>query len=309
MNVVAKDTRSRARGAMYGQIIGDNLGAIVEFETPASIRELYPDGVREMGGGGPFNVAPGQATDDSELALALARSIVRCGKYDEEDARASYKRWAASSPPDIGYTCVAALCPPYELNVESKANGALMRVSPIAIAYAECPSAARTAAEKDAMLTHPNEYVVDINGIYTEALASIIAGEEPKAALQAASSPLAKEVETYLDALPEDVASHSIGFVRYAFNIACYFAAHGRNFEDDLVAIIGMGGDTDTNGAIAGAMLGAKYGEEGIPLRWRHVVDAYRTEHADRPEEFSVEGALARVDELPVNPLLPWERG
>ncbi|MCO6395491.1 ADP-ribosylglycohydrolase family protein [Corynebacterium sp. MC-17D] len=290
--------RTRARGAMYGQIIGDNLGAIVEFSSPAQIRSRFPDGVRELTGGGPFNVAPGQATDDSELALALARSMVRCGGYEEKDVFESYVRWAASFPPDIGNTCAAALRPPFAPNAVSKSNGALMRVSPIAIAYAHDPQLAGDHARTDARLTHPNEYPVVINGMYCEALARTISGEDPREALLAAAGDEASTIREFMQHLPVDVYSHRMGYVQFAWNIVCYFVANGASFEEDLVAIVGMGGDTDTNAAIAGAFLGAVYGEEGIPRRWRQIIDAYSTHKANRPEEFSVEGALDLVDAL-----------
>lgn len=106
------------------------------------------------------------------------------------------------------------------------------------------------------------------------------------------------DVEECMQLLPEDVHSQSIGYVRHAFNMACYYAVNGTSFEADLVAIVGMGGDTDTNAAIAGAFLGAVYGEQGIPHRWREVIDNYQTEDADRPEEYSTEGALGLVDQL-----------
>ena len=77
--------RDRALGAWYGQLIGDNLGALVEFRRPGEIAAAYPDGVREMADGGTHNIAAGQPTDDSEMALALARSLVRNGGYDRAD--------------------------------------------------------------------------------------------------------------------------------------------------------------------------------------------------------------------------------
>lgn len=84
---------------MYGQIIGDNLGATVEFLAPDEIRGKFPNGVRELVGGGPFDVAPGQATDDSELALALARTIARCAGYSATDVHEAYLRWGRHFPP------------------------------------------------------------------------------------------------------------------------------------------------------------------------------------------------------------------
>ncbi|GAB3087017.1 ADP-ribosylglycohydrolase family protein [Corynebacterium aquatimens] len=295
---VVNDVRARARGAMYGQIIGDNLGALVEFCYPDEIARMYPDGVRELTGGGPFGVAPGQATDDSELAFALARSLARNRGFDADDVRESYRRWAASHPFDIGNTCAMALRYPYEPNAEAQSNGALMRVSPLAIAYFADPDRAAEHARTDALMTHPNDYTVAVNGAYVGALARVIGGADPVAALKESAGDLREQVEDFIASRPTDVASSKIGWVRYAFNLTCYHAAHGASFEESLVEIVGMGGDTDTNAAIAGAFLGAIHGEDGIPARWRDVIDAYRTSDAHRPAEFSTEGALSLIDEL-----------
>ncbi|GAB3079361.1 ADP-ribosylglycohydrolase family protein [Corynebacterium aquatimens] len=290
--------QARARGAMYGQLIGDNLGALVEFRKPWEIEQLYPNGVRELTGGGPHGVVPGQATDDSEMALTLARSLVRNRGYSAEDVLESYRRWADSDPFDIGGTCSAALWPPYHRNFESAANGALMRISPLAIAYHGKPEVAADCARVDAEMTHPNDYAVMVNAVYTAALAKVISGENPVDALLGSADELQLQVQDFIETPPEHVHLGDFGWCRYAFNFTCYYAANGSNFEDDLVAIIGMGGDTDTNAAIAGAYLGAVYGEDGIPQRWRDVIDSYRTEHADRPAEYSPEGALSLVDDL-----------
>lgn len=99
----------RARGVLYGQVIGDNLGALVEFCSAEDIAKRYPYGVRELADGGTHNIAAGQPTDDSEMALALARSLVRCEGYDADDVRESYVRWANSDAFDIGEATTAAL--------------------------------------------------------------------------------------------------------------------------------------------------------------------------------------------------------
>lgn len=99
----------RARGVLYGQVIGDSLGALVEFRSAAEIAERYPHGVRELDDGGTHSIAAGQPTDDSEMALALARSLVRRHGYDVDDVRESYVRWANSDAFDIGDATTAAL--------------------------------------------------------------------------------------------------------------------------------------------------------------------------------------------------------
>ena len=93
---------SRAQGCLLGQLIGDSLGSLVEFQTPERIRSRYPDGVRDMADGGTFNTIAGQPTDDSEMALLLARSIVSQGEFNKEEARKAYVFWLNSGPFDCG---------------------------------------------------------------------------------------------------------------------------------------------------------------------------------------------------------------
>ncbi len=77
----------RAIGCMLGQLCGDALGSLVEFHRPDQIADLYPEGVRDMADGGVWDTIAGQPTDDSEMALTLARSLVKCGAYDVDDVR------------------------------------------------------------------------------------------------------------------------------------------------------------------------------------------------------------------------------
>ena len=67
----------RAEGCLLGQLVGDSLGALVEFKTAEEILRLYPHGVRNLADGGVWNTLAWQPTDDSEMALALARSLVK----------------------------------------------------------------------------------------------------------------------------------------------------------------------------------------------------------------------------------------
>ncbi|AXA37023.1 ADP-ribosylglycohydrolase [Candidatus Sumerlaea chitinivorans] len=93
---------SRAQGCLLGQIAGDSLGSLVEFWPPERIRKHYPNGVRELADGGSWNTIAGQPTDDSEMALALARTLVRVGRYDPAEARRAYLAWWRSGPFDCG---------------------------------------------------------------------------------------------------------------------------------------------------------------------------------------------------------------
>ena len=100
---------SRAQGCLLGQLIGDALGSLVEFQTPERIRRRYPEGVRDMADGGTWNTIAGQPTDDSEMALLLARSLVSQGKFDKAEAEKAYVFWLESNPFDVGNAILSGL--------------------------------------------------------------------------------------------------------------------------------------------------------------------------------------------------------
>ena len=77
--------QSRAQGSLLGQLAGDALGSLVEFQSPNEIRRSYPDGVRELADGGTWNTIAGQPTDDSEMALLLARMLEELPIAEQED--------------------------------------------------------------------------------------------------------------------------------------------------------------------------------------------------------------------------------
>lgn len=281
--------RDRALGAWYGQLIGDNLGALVEFRRPGEIAAAYPDGVREMADGGTHNIAAGQPTDDSEMALALARSLVRNGGYDRADVLASYRRWYDSHPFDIGATISGALRG--QFNENSQANGALMRISPVAIAYHSDPATAASLARTDAALTHPNSYCLDVNAVWTGVLAGVIRdGADPMELFRNYGC------EGLADDEPGDTVTQE-GWVRHAFTLTVHEASRGDSFEEALVRTIGRGGDTDTNAAIVGAFLGGVHGVSGIPQRWRDAIDTSRPIR-NRPAEYHPNDAEELVDML-----------
>ena len=100
---------SRAQGCLLGQLAGDALGSLVEFQSPEQIRRDYPGGVREMADGGTWNTIAGQPTDDSEMALLLARMLTERDIYDSEAALAAYQFWLDSDPFDCGMTIATGL--------------------------------------------------------------------------------------------------------------------------------------------------------------------------------------------------------
>lgn len=267
----------RARGVLYGQVIGDNLGALVEFRAPETIAELYPNGVRELTDGGVHSIIAGQPTDDSEMALALARSLIRNNGFVLDDVQASYLRWAHSNPFDIGTTCANALLRGRR-DETSQANGALMRISPLAIYAARVnEDQARTMAKADCLITHPHHICQEINEAFVVAIAAAIRdgldANEVLDLLAQDPSEVVRDLVVRARAGEKRDLVGRMGWVKNAFFQALWELAQGENFEESLVHTISLGGDADTNAAVCGALLGAVYGEEAIPERWRTVID------------------------------------
>ncbi len=71
------DMLNRSRGALVGLACGDALGTTLEFKQPGTFERLV--GIE---GGGPFNLKPGQWTDDTSMALCLAASYITTGRCD-----------------------------------------------------------------------------------------------------------------------------------------------------------------------------------------------------------------------------------
>lgn len=284
----------RARGVLYGLVIGDNLGALVEFAQPEDIAWQYPDGVREMRAGGVHKLVAGQGTDDTEMAVELLESLVERGGFDADDVLRRYTGWLESDPFDKGDTIRRAL-EDGDMDGKSQANGAMMRVSPLAIAYAGDAAAAQQFSRVDAALTHPNPMAAAANAVYVGALVDVLGGADPLEALRVrlGEEDLAQYLDDKargrhytLDNWEKEPPASGGGWVLNALHVVVYHVAQGTDFEEALVETIGLGGDTDTNAAIVGAFLGAVVGEEGIPERWRNTVDGVTTLNHGRPERY-----------------------
>src|SRR5690349_787335 len=95
----------RAVGCIVGSAVGDALGAPFEFGPPGKYSEAYPvprlGGIGEMTGGGGFHWAPGQFTDDNEMAVIVGESLLACGGIDADDQLNRFRAWARMAH-DVG---------------------------------------------------------------------------------------------------------------------------------------------------------------------------------------------------------------
>ena len=300
---IPDDVVNRAQGCLLGQIAGDSLGSLVEFEDASTIRALYPDGVRELADGGVWNTLAGQPTDDSEMALALARSIVRNEGFSIEDIHTSYVRWKESRPFDIGRATECGLNGNPIL--DSQANGALMRISPLGIfGWRMEPEALAKLAAEDAALTHSHRICQQVSGLYASAIAEAI--REGLAPTTVYDRMVARAVQWNFDQAVRECIEHArthrppefsrkMGWVLIAFQNALYQLLHAPTLEAGVIGTVHCGGDTDTNGAICGALLGAVYGRDVVPEQWVDRIAMCRpTDETTqpRPKEFWPNDAL-----------------
>jgi len=304
-----------ALGAVLGALVGDAAGAVLEF-FGRPIEAADVELALTMPGGGTWDVAPGQVTDDGELTMSLLHALCDTDTPPRRAAAVRYAAWVASDPFDIGATTAASLgClrvgafaerarvagvdiamteAARERCMPSKANGSLMRATPLAVWGARPgreEAALIAAAQDDARLSHPNEACVDACAAYVLAIASLI--RAPGDAVRAfgaartwADASACAEVRGWLDdAAAGTVVDYSPqdGFVRIAFTHAFRHLRLGTSYVEALRETLAGGGDTDTNACIVGGLVGARWGSRAIPEAMRAAVLGCDTKRGGNP--------------------------
>jgi ADP-ribosyl-[dinitrogen reductase] hydrolase len=282
----------RVAGALIGAAVGDALGAPFEFGPPGQFSARFPTparGVRtEMCGGGALRWEPGEFTDDTQMALLLAGSLVERGGLAEADAFARFQRWAEAEPPDIGSQTRAVLGSglPWDAAAaehfsrygHAAGNGSLTRATPGALRFArEGTAATMDAARRQSALTHGDPAAGEGCAVFHELVRVALDGGDPLAAVPATVALVASahrdRWSTVLapDWTP-DRATEPNGAVWPTLGTAVWALRRGRDFAEVLRLVIDRGGDTDTLASVAGGLAGAVYGIAGIPMRWTSVV-------------------------------------
>lgn len=273
-----------SRAAWAGQMVGDALGASVEGKRRMDILAQYPKGLDVMLPNSPiFGYRPmGSVTDDTQMALCLHRSLSDADGWSPQAAMARYLEWYQTDPPDVGCATRAAM-EGYPMP-ESQGNGTLMRVMPLALWAASHPGFDwETAAREDAALTHPNPHNADCNVVFVFAmLQAMEQGATPQSVYNATlARARSLNISPVVLKTVEDSAAvrpvcdfRNTGWVVLALHVALYHLLHAPDFRSALVDVVSSGGDTDTNAAITGALLGTLYGVDSIPSAWLAAVRA-----------------------------------
>ena len=185
--------KDRAAGALLGMAVGDALGTTYEFRTieQRDYPALATGPATDVVGGGPFGLVAGQVTDDTQLAICIARSFVERGGFEPADIAAKYVAWADHAF-DIGRQTLAAIDrlrdgEPYssagltvwrEWERKPAGNGSLMRTAPIAVAFAERPLGQLVeAALVESMITHADPRCALACAAFDAAIAAALHGD------------------------------------------------------------------------------------------------------------------------------------
>ena len=315
----------RAAGVLLGMACGDALGAGYEFGPP-----LGTDAPVTMKGGGGFDWAPGEWTDDTSMAVPIVNAIAAGHDLRDETVLdgivASWVEWARTAP-DVGIQLRAVLSGTeptasavrvvarahHDRHGRSGGNGSLMRTAPVALAYLDDPIALAAVARTISTLTHYETDAGDACVLWCLAIRhAVLEGT--------------LDVRVGLDALPADrralwegrllVAEAGIpsdfsrnGWVVEAMQAAwsaiiqprsmpggtsgagTVSATPAGHLQDALEIAVRGGRDTDTVAAIAGGLLGARYGASAVPAAWRRIVHGWP--EGLRADELVRRGVLA----------------
>tara|TARA_Y100000034_G_scaffold136027_1_gene210342 strand:+ start:2081 stop:3097 length:1017 start_codon:yes stop_codon:yes gene_type:complete len=283
----------RYRGCLLGLATGDAFGTTLEFSLPKPGMNHT-----EMVGGGPFNVGAGHWTDDTSMALCLAKSLIEMGQCDAKDQLDRYLSWREngymSSHPergcfDIGSTTNAAIDSYVEANMmawgpfntehSSAGNGSIMRLAPVPMAYAKFPSFAIAQSAHSSTTTHGCQACIDACRYFGGLIVAALNETSKKEILSELFCPSEQDEDPIMDHEIEEIAMgrfktehpgeiHASGYVAHTLEAALWSFYETDSFEAGLIQAVNLGEDADTVGAVYGQIAGAFYGVDSIPSRW-----------------------------------------
>ena len=296
----------RMRGAMLGLAVGNLLGLEVESWRYQKIDRHYPRGVTDID----RMEVDRPMDDDLAQVVELGEALVEGGDYISGFAD-RLVIWAHQNGRGMGTLTRAVIdeleaghAPPeaarivYERNPIAP-NGGLMRCAPVALARHRQPDLLVKDSASTCVVTHYaltcQWSCIIINGV----IATLLGGVEPdlQAMFVAARADGAPDMlgAASHDGIPVEILAaiedgapmvsdaswlrqeqKLIGHTLLAMQVGLWSAVTPLGFESALRQIVEAGGDADTNGAVAGAVLGARYGASEIPQRWLHCVPGRR---------------------------------
>lgn len=290
--------------------LGDALGAPFEGRRSEDIPDPIPALELPWAGG-----QPGSTTDDTAMARNLVRSLNERGGFDPEDLVARHLEWFRSDPPDVGIltrrvlrrvaggedASAAARAVWEERGPEvSAGNGSVMYCAPLGLAYADVPEELTELAPGLSALTHYDERCRTAVLAVTLAVAALARGRSAEGALTGALATVedregGEELEFLVEmaGVSRRIDGPDMGFCLFTAGVGLQSLLGTGDFEAELRRVVSLGGDTDTNAAVAGALMGTLAGEEGLPNEW---LERLQDRGAVRTEAERLSGGVGRPE-------------
>lgn len=282
-------TSDHGEGVLLALACGDALGEPIEGWSADRITTEYGTLTEFVDG----RVPPGGLTDDTAQALRLARSLVDCEGFDPDDIARRFVEWFDSGAVGIsgltrrvlgrianGEQWEQASQEVWEASPEGRnaGNGSVMRCAPIAVAYAHTPDKLAAASRTSSTLTHYDPRCVHGCEVLNRTIAGYLRDDPAPldATLSALPDDAPDELDAALEPVPHDIDPDTLsptGYVVDTLQAALYHALTATTAETAIVNAVNMGGDTDTIGAIAGAVASARFGSHQLPDRWLDKLD------------------------------------
>lgn len=286
----------RYSGSLVGLAVGDALGTTLEFYSPGTFAPLD-----DMVGGGPWDLAPGQWTDDTSMALCLAESLCERQGFNPKDQMDRYVKWyregymsSTGQCFDIGGTVREALeryeatAKPFSGSTDllTAGNGSLMRLAPAALYFAGNDEEVDAFCAKSSRTTHGALECIDACRYFGALLTGAVRGASKEQLLKPffhsqqgwwESKPLSERVAqiaagSYKEKEPPLIKGS--GYVVDSLEAALWAFYKSSSFEDGALRAVNLGDDADTTGAVYGQLAGAYYGIKNIPRRWRESISS-----------------------------------
>jgi ADP-ribosyl-[dinitrogen reductase] hydrolase len=278
---------NRFRGALLGLACGDAVGTTVEFMQ----RGTFPP-VTDMVGGGPFNLKPGEWTDDTSMALCLAESLVECSGFDAADQMRRYFKWfekgywsSKGRCFDIGATTHDALVnfqltgEPFSGSTQenSAGNGCIMRLAPVPMYFYPDRDAVIKISSESSRTTHGAVECIEASQLFGAMLYVALDGGCKndilfKHGMSDFKSAGINSIANGEYCTKQESEIFGVGYVVPSLEAALWSFFHTDNFKDAILKATNLGMDSDTTAAICGQVAGAFYGESGIPNDWKEKV-------------------------------------
>lgn len=274
--------QDRYRGALAGLACGDAIGTTAEFQARGTFAVLT-----DMVGGGPFDLKPGEWTDDTSMALCLAHSLLYRQGFDPVDQMNRYCNWynwgymsSTGECFDIGNTTAQALRryldnqDPFagSTDAASAGNGGLMRLAPVPMSYADDETAVFRYAGDSTRTTHGAQEAIECSRLFGLQLCAALHGGSKEAILSVAyPEPLSARVASIANRDFLDKPAGQIkgsGYCVQSLEAALWCFWHTASFKDAVLKAANLGDDADTTAAICGQLAGACYGVQEIPEAW-----------------------------------------